>query len=510
MMYSGEIHRTVDWVELREKLRLDHEITDEQYRSEHSVSGEIRERITPDKEIVRARAHPPTGLIETAARSMADGMESTYDGFPGTEFLVGLTRMPPMTERDDQFEEGFKQQDFTIDGIPKNGTVSLDGDWDLKQVRNALENDEQKAVSHSYQVEGMPSEQLPVVVRAKLHRDAREYLESLPSMVGERDAQDRDRMHDPKDLEGQAALSIVIEYREDSPELKVAAGDGSLKIKNLRAEMESTFPNISFRPRENSTYNPEQKQVEWRERPAQPGDALRYDIFGRMEELLGLESISVSVRGAIRGDTLTGTTLTGIYDRTGQDLTSSDGPGVHIETNHVVTLTGDINIDPNALRSKARKVMDATVSLNDTPFDAFDRLQTVCDREGMTIVSSSEPTNPEPVAGQEGVFAITKGEKGEGDDEPGELEVKREYGDRGVVYAHMLVYGRYTSMTQDKEVSQFSGMSDRTEDRLVRTDEGGLETRGKSTIDIRARSADAELNSEFVRTLQDGLGTGEI
>lgn len=505
-MYRGEVHRSLDRVELREKLRVDYDITDEQYRSRHSVSGEIRGAITPDKEVVRSREHPPNGLFEKIVSATTGTGDHVAEGFPGTHLMVGITRVPPTTQRDDKFQEGFSQQDFTVDGVPKNGTVLLESDWDAERARRSLSDDEQKTVSHSYDVDGMSGEQLPVVVRADLHRDAREYLESEPSTIGERDAQQRTQHHDPKEFEGQAALSVAIEYRQDSPELNVAAGDGTLHIENLRAEMQSTFPNLSFRPRDNSTYNPEQQQVEWRKRSAQPGEILRYDIFGRMEELLDLGNISVSVRGTILGDTLTGTTIEGLYDRTGRDVTGTDGPGSHIETGHGVTVTGNITIDPTALRQEARKVMDSTVSLNDTPFDAFDRLRTVCDREGMTITQSSEPTNPEPVAGQEGVFAITKGEKGDGDDQPGELEVKREYGDRGVVYAHMLVYGRYTPMSQDREVSQYSGRSDRTEDRIVRADEGGLETRGKSTVDIRARSADAELNSQLVQTIQAGLG----
>lgn len=170
-----------------------------------------------------------------------------------------------------------------------------------------------------------------------------------------------------------------------------------------------------------------------------------------------------------------------------------------IQTEHGVSVTGRIEIDPAALRDEARKVMDASISLNDTPFDAFDRLQTVCNREGMAITDSQGPAN------REGVLAITKGEKAEGDDEPGELEIKREYRDQGVVYAHIFVYGQYTPMSQDQEISQSAGASNQTEGRIVRADEGALENRGKSTVEIRARSADAELNSRLVRTIQNGL-----
>jgi len=505
-MYTSEIYRCLNRVELREQLRLNYDITDEEYRSEHEITGEIRSLVTPDQEVVRARTHPPSNPIYSMVQSLTKSDNTLGEGYPGTNLIAAVTRIPPVTERDEQFQSGFSRQEFTVEGIPENGTITIDGDWTPDQARDSLANDEQKAVSHEYNVEELPSDQLPVVIRATLQRDAREHLESALSTINERDVKKRNRGIDPTEVEGLAVLSIAIEYREDSPERNVAGGDGELYIENFRVEMQSTFPNISFRPREASTYNPEAKRVEWRKRTAEPGETLRYDIFGRMEKLLDLGDITATVRGVISGDTLTGTNIVGLYDRSGTDLIHRDVG--QVEVGHGVTVTGDIKIDPAALRNEARKVMDASISLNDTPFDAFERLQTVCNREGMTITTSTEPSDPEPVANREGVLAITKGEKADGDDEPGELEVKREYGDQGVVYAHILVYGRFTPMSQDREVSQSSGTSDQTEDRLVRADEGALGDRGKSTVEIRARSADAELNSEFVQTMQDGLGGG--
>lgn len=505
-MYTGEVHRCLDRVELREQLRLDYHITDEEYRSEHTVTGEIQTVIIPDQEVIRSRTHPPTNPIQTGIRSAVEDASTFGNGYPGTELIVAVTRDPPETNRDKQFESGFSNQEFTVDGIPENGTVVLDTDWEVDRAREALSEDERKTMSHEYDVKGMPSDQLPVVVRANLRRDAREHLENISSTIDKQDTNGQHRGIDLKRLEGLAALSVGIEYREDSPEAVVAAGDGRLSIENFRIEMQSTLPNISVRPQNDSTYNPEQKRVEWRKRTADPGETLRYDIFGRMESLLELGTITATVRGRIGGDTLTGTNVVGLYDEAGRDMTHEDGSGTGVRTESRVTVTGDIEIAPAALRDEARKVMDASVSLNDTPYDAFDRLQTVCTREGMTITSTQEPKNPEPVANREGVLAISKGEKGEGDDEPGEVEIKREYGDRGVVYAHILVYGRFTAMSQDQEISRSSSSVDQTDDRLVRTDEGAIEDRGKSTVEIRARSADAELNSQLVQTIQSGLG----
>jgi hypothetical protein len=227
-----------------------------------------------------------------------------------------------------------------------------------------------------------------------------------------------------------------------------------------------------------------------------------------MNQLLGLGRISATVRGKIIRDTLTGTEIEGVYDRAGGDLNNPRLPD--IEKQYGVTITGDIEIDPKAVRRETRKVASTTVQLNDTPLDAYDRVKTVCDREGMTIIESESPSDPEPVPGQEGVFQITNDENRDADDTPGQLEVKREYGDRGIVYADIIVTGQFTPMSQDREVSQFSGESDRAEDHIVRADEGGLEKRGKSTVNIKARSVSGDLNAELLDTIETSMGGGRV
>lgn len=506
MDYQGEIQRCVDRVEVREQLRLDYDITDTEYRSQHTVTGEVRGLVIPDQELVRSREFPPTNpiqkLIQTGGKS-----EATFgEGYPGTDLVVAVTRVPPMTARDEQFQDGFSEVAFSVDGLPENGTVVLNADWDVDRARDALSEDERKTVSHEYDVTDLPSDQLPIVIRGHLRRDAREFLASLPSTVHEKG--NLEQAHDSlasdlQQVEGWAALSVEVEYRESTSERDVAGG-GQLSLKNFRLEMDSTFPNIEFRPTDDSTYNPEQKRVEWRNRTLSPGESTQYIVLGPMEELLNLGHVNATVRGVVQGTTLTGTKITGLYDRAGADLAEQG----QITPAHGVVVTGDIRIDPTALRSEDRKVMEATVSLNDTPFDAFDRLQTVCEREGMTIRSSQEPANPEPVANREGVLEISAGEDDDADDIPGEIEIKREYGDEGVVYAHVLVYGRWTSVSRDREVTQSSGTSDGTEDSLVRADQGALGDRGKTTVDVRARSRNADLNSRLVGAIQDGLGGG--
>jgi len=87
---------------------------------------------------------------------------------------------------------------------------------------------------------------------------------------------------------------------------------------------------------------------------------------------------------------------------------------------------------------------------------------------------------------------------------------KREYGDQGVVYADIAVTGQFTPMSQNREVSQYSGQTDKAEDSIVRADEGGLERRGKSTVDVSARSVSADLNAELLSTIESTLGGGRV
>jgi len=69
----------------------------------------------------------------------------------------------------------------------------------------------------------------------------------------------------------------------------------------------------------------------------------------------------------------------------------------------------------------------------------------------------------------------------------------------------MEITGRYTAMSEEAQVSTF----DETEDRLVRRTKGGLDDAGRATLDIDARSADAELNSRFLSTIEEAFG-GEV
>lgn len=511
--YQPEIHRSLDNVEVLEQLKLDFHITEEEYRSSHDVSGKVRGSIIPDSDIKRARGYPPVSIPERVIASVTESESLALEtGYPGTHFYAGLVRNPPVITDEEHQLEGRSAQVFSVEDIPDNGTVELGKEWELEEVKQSLSNDEHIEFSHEYSIEGYPSEHLPIVIRGNLHRDAREYLEKRIKERTERkqsrkwqeipEQKQKQLIRPARRYEGYAVLSIVLEYRGDAPEAEVAT-DTNMIIDSFRADMESTFADIEFlnehKRSGDYTYNPEKKRVEWRNRRARPGSTVNYDIVGPISDLINIGHISASFRGKIRGQTLTGTRIRGLYDKTGQPFNSY--PHTTTAINHTTRLTGTIEVDPTALAGDTTTHTTADIQLDEHPEQAFDQLEAICQREGVTILDLQNPGPAEPVRGQEGVFEIRAGESGEGDDRAGRMEVKREFGNEGVVYADIQLTGKYTAMSKQSEVSAFED----TEDRVIRTDEGGLDTRGKTTVEIRARSSSSDLNTDLINRIKRGL-----
>jgi|GEM_PF-2669961 len=500
----SEIRRNLFEVELLERLNLKFNITADEYKSSHSVDGKVRGKIDPDNNAKRDRVNPPVSLLERLTSANGDRSLALASGYPQTDLFVALSRLPPLSQGDEAHQDNVTTQRFSVEGLPENGTVQLEGDWSATEIDQALQDDEIAYVEHEYDIVDFPSDQLPVVIRADLHRDARKYIEnklSVKDVTINRDIEELARR-----FEGQGVLSIEIEFPSDAPEAERAGGTGQLTINNFRLDMDSTFNDISFladqKEAADYTYNPEKKRVEWRGRSITKGDTLRYDVLGPVKELLGLGDVSATFRGQIENHTLTGTMIRGLYDRTGTPFWTPDSStNGNLSVSHQVRIRGKLQVDPAALAGDTREVTTGKVTVNDRPSEAFDRVETVCRREAMTILSIDPPAHPEPAPNRDGVFQITGSENEKGDDQPGQLEVKREYGDEGVVYAEIEVTGEFTSMTEQSEVSSF----DESKDRLVRSDEGGLETRGKSDVEVRARSASSELNSDLISKIKEGL-----
>lgn len=509
--YRSEIHRELERVEIRETLDLEYQITESEYNSSHDVTGEVRGILMPDVEIKRARKHPPISLAERVVSSIV-GSESLAreTGYPGTTFYVGIVRNPPVGRNQSQYREGTAAQLFSVEGVPKNDTIELGKEWTLSEVDTALADDTFKTSSKTYDIEQYPSEQLPLVIRASIHRDAREYLEKQIEQYVPDDATREERKQKKRtarQYEGYAVLSIELEYRDTSAEFD-APTDRMLTIEEFRVELESTFNDIEIldehRRSGDYTYNPEQKRIEWRNSYAPSGQTINYDIIGSMNDLVDIGGIQATFWGEIQGETLTGTRIEGLYDRSGEqfhDPNPRARNNTDTETNHTIAITGSIDIDPSALADEATVHTTADLQFREHPEEAFDKLESVCQQEGITILDIENPGEPEPVRGREGVFEITAGEQDDADDRAGRMEVKREFGDEGVVYANITVTGMFTTMSKQSEVSAV----DETEDRVIRTDEGGLDTRGKATIEIIARSASSELNTELINKIERGF-----
>lgn len=502
----SEIRRTLETVELLEMLELDFNITGEEYRRTHEVSGKIRGRVVPDNETKRAREKPPKSVLGRIAASI-NNLDSLAleSGYPQTNIFAAVSRRPPTTQSAQAHQENLREQRFEVENLPKNGTVKLESSWGIIDINRALEEDEHAFVEHDYDIVNFPSDQVPVVIRAELERDAREYLEDQMGMTDTRKT---------SRYEGQAIIAVEVEFPHDAPEAERGGGVGMLEMNNFTIDMQSTFNDISFldgtQKASDYTYNPEKKRVEWRGGQISKGQTLRYIIAGPLRQLLDLGTLRGQLRGKIKNETLSGTRIQGLFDQTGKEFWSNTNQqeNAAVNVSHQVRIQGEMEIDPDALSGEVREVTKGTITVNDRPSEAFDRVETVCRREDMKIRSVQSPANPEPAPNREGVFRITGEENREGDDQPGQMEVKSEYGNRGVVYAEIEVTGEFTSMKEQSEVSSF----DDSQDRLVRSDQGGLETRGKSEVEIRARSASSELNSDLISKIKEGLtgiGGGE-
>lgn len=547
--YEPEIRRALTTVEILEKLDLAYNITEEEYRKTHEVDGEVRAVIEPDSEVRRARKYPPVSLPErivsavTGSRSLA--LET---GYPGTSFYVGLVCNPPVMRGDELAQQGMAAQKFSLEDLPTNGTIRMSKNWDTPEVEQKLTDDQGLITSHQYEIEQYPSEHIPVVIRGNLYRDAREQAEKRNAELQrqvreiqskhlskeqkkgmEREARRLERQvangrdleelkkemeRDARRLEGYAMLTLELEYRGDSPDAESGSTE-TMHIESFRADLSSTFSDIQIYEQgaeaSNYTYNPEEKRVEWHESYTGRGGTVKYNIVGPFSELIDIEHISASFRGQITDDTLTGTRIRGLFTETGEafyPLPRRNRPPraqqrhqSEFDVNHTIRLKGEIEIDTEALAGDATTHTTSEIRLEEHPEDAFDRLETVCHREGISVLSSDGFGTAEPVPGREGVFQFTAGEKGDADDRAARMEVKREFGDEGVVYADIQVTGKYTAVSQRSEVSAF----DESDERIVRSDEGGLEERGKATIEIRARSTSSALNTEVINKIGRGL-----
>jgi hypothetical protein len=485
-MYQPEIRRTVSEVQLLERLSFDLTITDESYQSEHSTDGEIRVFDRADDQVVRDRTHPPAHPLGVLAGNLT-GDGETESAYPGTTLYVGIGRDPPLERDEDAFQDDYALKAVDIEGVPENGVIEFGLDWESAEAEESMADAAGRVATESYDISGLPNDRLPIIVRAELYRDAKRILRVL----GDENGQDRDDLRGRQRYEGQAALVLDIEHRS-------AAGSNTdpLRVEGLQVEMSRTFPQIQFDPEHGSSYDPQSRQVKWGTRTVKPGDTAKYAIVGPISELLEMEQLEAKLQGVLDGRSLSGVTVADLFDESGEstDAWRESSPTVSEKT----TITVEAEIDPSALRGEAKEVSSSRISMQTTPMALFSELVKVCDRNGINIIERSPPGDGTPVEGREGVYDVS----GDG---VGELDVRREYGDEGVVYAGMEITGRYTAMSEEAQVSTF----DETEDRLVRRTKGGLDDAGRATLDVDARSADAELNSRFLSTIEEALG-GEM
>lgn len=489
--YNAEISDTLDSVTLRETLQFDLDITEREYKSDHEISGELRLEYKPTKKALKNRESPPISPLLYLAQLL--DKEVPIQGYPGTRAHIAFSKATQNSQN-----KSFVEPNVT--GLPENETLSVDATWSTSELKDMLAEDNRKIETKQYDITGFPSSQLPIIVRAKLYRDAvelyRDAVELHPELDREQtqpeDKRERERRNQKRKnmqakYEGLSALSIALEHRSDG-----LAQHQRISLDRFRVDMSQTFPDIRFSPEQGSTYNPEQKRVEWNSRISDPGDISRYIIVGPIEQLLDLGKISAQVSGHIENTTLSDRAVTDIFDQSGQSISRS------VQTTHEVDIECSIEIDPDALSGQVQRKTKSTVHVIGLPDEVYTEIEDVCRREGIHIRDQNAPGEAEPATDREGVWEV-KGQS------RGELDVKREYGNQGVVYATILVTGEYTPSSQEKHVSA----STETSDKLVRADQGALDSRGRTTIEIDSRSASSELNTQLINTFEDAFPGGE-
>jgi hypothetical protein len=485
IMYQAETHDSIQTVQLREQLSLDLDITESAYSSNHELSGELRMLTGATDEVVRAREAPPRTLLGPLTAALGDDPSDVPSSYPGTRAFVGIARDTTFFRDDDTHEEGYLADTMDIQGITENGTIEFDTDWDRDEAERMRSEGQARVLSTDYEVDGLPGDRLPVIVRASLYRDAAKLAEVI-------EGSDQRHGGGVQRYEGQAALVLEVEHRDP------AETGRPLVLDELTLELSQTFPSLEFNPSD-ATYDPESRRVEWGRQTVAPGDVMEFTIFGPITQLLDIETADASFRGQVPGKSMTGLQIEGVFDESGRKFLSRGDDRVE----HFVDLTAEATMDPSALRGEVQEVSNASVTVNAEPEDLYQRVRQICNANGMHIRDSSDPGEADPVAGRDGVFEITESDE-EDKGDAGWLRVSKEYGDRGVVYAEFTVTGQFVAISEESQVSAF----DESEDRIVRADQGGLDTRGESTVDIKARSADSKLNSELISTFERELEVG--
>lgn len=463
-MYKPEIHETLEECELIENLDFNLKITDGAYQSNHEIEGEFCATFKPTKSAVTNRKSPPRSPVTTILNQIKHSETVPLEGYPGTSAFVAIAG--PDSDEHEIVPD--------TSGIQKDDIIELDQDWELETLKKCLSGNEYSKNIIDYDISGYPSERLPVVVRGNLY-DARE--------MGEKIGLDENTL---QQWEGQHVLEITIEHRETP-----FGANSPLRLDRFQVEMGKTFPNAKFYPSEGTTYDPQEQVVEWSEKIVRPGDEQRYAVRGPIRELRNLEEVSAELVGRIKGTTLSGLSIWGVFDESGNCFNEK------ISISNIIEAKCTIQIDPDALSGDVQSTTETKISVAAVPSEVYDELINICRREAMEVKASKSTGEAEPVMGRDGVFEVRGKNKGR-------IKAKKEYQRRGIVYAQIEVTGELTPQSQESRVTT----RDESDTKLVRTDEGSLSDHGKSTIHISTRSSNNELNTEFVDTIRNAFPGG--
>ncbi len=369
--------------------------------------------------------------------------------------FLGLVTRVPLKE---EFLKGLYTEAIELKGVPKNGVIKLDKKTSKSELKELIDSKTDLILTHDYEIKNLPSQLLPVVVVAELHRDASEFYS----------------LDDPKRarMEGISALTITPRIGEYIQQTAHA-----FRIDKLEIKFQETFPSIRPIEPPNGRYDPINKIITWTDINVQ--NETPFIISGPYQDLTGTKMIECKINATI-GDTISGIHvdktffLTGIPDSTEKSL------------KHRTKVTVNAKFEPAALIKEHIKIVQSTMSFSISPFEVYDSLVECLVSIGAPPLqreySDSLREKINPLTHKKDVYSIST-----------IIKTKKEY-ENGIVYLDLQVNGEFTTLKTTLDLTE--------ESRQVLREEGGIKSSGMTEIKLIARSTTRPLALQFIDEFQ--------
>jgi hypothetical protein len=435
---------------------LDYSVTSSEYGYNYKTTGDLRVTY-------------PWGFLDDLYKNLITQPEPIVPLFGGivknhVGVILGLAASPPLKE---EFLENLYSEAISVEGIPDNGAVKLERVLALSELKELVEGKYELPLSHKYAIKGLPTQLLPIVVEARLIKDA-----SDSSWFK------FDDEYASKRWEGLSAIVITPkrgEYvRKMAP--KFVIDHFSIKFKN-------TFPTIVPRHPIGGRYDPINKTMTWDN--IEVSDEVAFEIVGPFRDLVGTERLECEIKATL------GVPISGVHVDKVFDLNGISHKG-ELTVNHKTRAWVKINLEPSALTTAETKTVESTMSFSVTPFIAHKALLDCFVSLGAPPLSYDLPSAlrskmHDPVTHKRETYKLTTN-----------IETKKEY-EEGMVYLEATLNGEFTSVRVAHDLTD--------EIRETMEEAGGIEDKGSTDIHLKARSTSRELALDFLREIESVIHT---